>query len=322
MTKSYSSRFAECTLIAYFTHWAICLSVMPAFTHRAPITLAIDSSLVPTCSLPTRKRISNCGTLKSLMLLLRSQQAAGGLRNQTCLFPSGEGLHHGHVLHLAVPRATDQINVHVVPFGGPGDGVCRQPAPARRPERFLAVHAHPGGRMKPTLHPRQAAPFDLRKAGAFIAPPVVRLQPFFREGIPDHLVQIAQNVRHRAHGIVVIHQPDGLSKTAGCSCGPNHAVTRVGWCDYLFSHSFPSGSSGRTRRGPGARSSQSGGSTPVPRRKPFEFSLRDFRLLLPAGKCRPGLGALGISCPRMRPAGLRRRRRGAACSLRHSAHRR
>ena len=57
--------------------------------------------------------------------------------------------------------------------------------------------------MKPTFHPRQAAPFDLRKAGAFIAPPVVCLQPFLREGIPDRLVQIAQDVRHRAHGIVV-----------------------------------------------------------------------------------------------------------------------
>src|ERR1035441_4742828 len=131
MTKSYSSRFSACTPIAYFTHRAVCFSVMPAFSHRAPIRLAIDSSLVPTCSLPTRKRISNCGTLKSLMLL-RSQQAAGGLRNQTCLFPSGEGLHHGHVLHLAVPRATDQINVYVMAFGGPRDGVYRQPAPARR----------------------------------------------------------------------------------------------------------------------------------------------------------------------------------------------
>src|ERR1035441_6097287 len=121
---------------------------MPAFTHRAPIRLAIDSSLAPTCSLPTRKRISNCGTLKSLMLLLRSQQAAGGLRNQTCLVPPGEGLHHGHVLHLAVPRATDQIDVHVMPLRGPSDGVYCQPAPARRPERFLGVHAHPGDRMK------------------------------------------------------------------------------------------------------------------------------------------------------------------------------
>src|ERR1035441_9964654 len=92
---------------------------MPAFSHRAPIRLAIDSSLAPTCSLPTRKRISNCGTVKSLMLLLRSQQAAGSLRNQTCPFPSREGLHHGHVLHMAVPRATDQIDVHVMPFGGP-----------------------------------------------------------------------------------------------------------------------------------------------------------------------------------------------------------
>src|ERR1035441_4551891 len=94
ITKAYSSRFSACTPIAYFTHRAICLSVMLAFTHRAPIRLAIDSSLVPTCSLPTRKRISNCGTLKPLMLLLRSQQAAGGLCNQACLFPSGEGLHH------------------------------------------------------------------------------------------------------------------------------------------------------------------------------------------------------------------------------------
>src|ERR1019366_3349297 len=145
ITKSYSSRFSACTPIAYFTHWPICFSVMPAFTHRAPIRLAIDSSLAPTCSLPTRKRISNCGTLnlKALMPLLRSQQAAGSLRNQTCLFPSGEGLHHGHVLHLAVPRATDQIDVHVVPFGGPSDGVYCQPAPARRPERFPAVEAHP-----------------------------------------------------------------------------------------------------------------------------------------------------------------------------------
>src|ERR1035437_2282062 len=109
MTKSYSSRFSACTPIAYFTPRAICLSVMPAFTHRAPIRLAIDSSLVPTCSLPTRKRISNCGTLMLLMRLLRSQQAAGDLRNQTCLFPSGEGLHHGHVLYLAV--AADQIDV-------------------------------------------------------------------------------------------------------------------------------------------------------------------------------------------------------------------
>src|ERR1017187_9030185 len=233
---------------------------MPAFTHRAPIRLAIDWSLVPTCSLPTRKRISNCGTLKSLMLL-RSQQAAGGLRNQTCLFPSGEGLHHGHVLHLAVPRATDQINVHVMPFGGPGDRVYRQPAPTRRPARFLAVEAHPGGRVKPAFHPRQAAPFYLRKAGAFIAPPVVRLPPFVREGIPDHLVQIAQDVRHRAHGIAVVHQPDGLSKTAGCSCGTDHAAACVGWCGYYFSHSSPSGGSGRTRRGPGARSNRSGGST-------------------------------------------------------------
>src|ERR1039457_6092073 len=162
MTKSYSSRFSACTPIAYLTHWPICFSVMPAFSHRAPIRLAIDSSLEPTCSLPTRKRISNCGTVKSLMLLLRSQQTAGGLRNQTCLFPPGEGLHHGHVLHLAVPGATDQIDVHVVPFGGPRDGVYRQPAPARRPERFLAVAAHPGGRRKPTLHPRRAATFDLR----------------------------------------------------------------------------------------------------------------------------------------------------------------
>src|ERR1019366_8787146 len=108
---------------------------MPAFTHRAPIRLAIDSSLVPTCSLPTRNRISNCGTLKSLMLRLRSQQAAGGLRNQTCLFPPGEGLHHGQELHLAVPRATDQIDLHVMAFGGPREGVYRHPAPARRPER-------------------------------------------------------------------------------------------------------------------------------------------------------------------------------------------
>src|ERR1017187_190822 len=243
MTKSYSSRFSACTPIAYSTHWPVCFSVMPAFTHRAPIRLAIDSSLVPTCSLPARKRISNCGTLKSLMLL-RSQQAAGGLRNQTCLFPSREGLHHGHVLHLAVPRATDQINVHVMAFGGSSDGVYCQPAPARRPERFLAVEAHPGGRVKPALHPGEAAPFDLRKAGAFIAPPVVRLQPLSREGIPDHLVQIAQDVRHRAHGIVVIHQPDGLSKTAGCSCGTDHAASCVGWCDYCFSHWFPSDSSG------------------------------------------------------------------------------
>src|ERR1019366_5227936 len=266
MTKSYSSRFSACTPIAYFTPRAICLSVMPAFSHRAPIRRAIDSSLVPTCSLPTRKRILNCGTLKSLMPL-RSQQAAGGLRNQTCLFPSGEGLHHGHVLHLVVPGATDQIDVHVMPFGGPSDGVHRQPAPARRPERFLAVHAHPGGRMKPAFHPRQAIPLDPGKRLRFVAPPVVRLPPFLREGIPDHLVQIAQDVRYRAHGIVVIHQPDGLSKTAGCSCGPDHAVPGVGWFDYLFSHSFPSGSSGRTRRGPGARSNRSGGSTPAPRRK-------------------------------------------------------
>src|SRR5664279_5502013 len=122
MTKSYSSRLSACTPIAYFTHRAICFSVIPAVTHRAPIMLAIASSLAPTCSLPTRKRISNCGTLKSLMLL-RSQQAAGGLRNQTCLFPPGEGLHHSHVLHLAVPGATDQINVHVMPFGGSSDGV-------------------------------------------------------------------------------------------------------------------------------------------------------------------------------------------------------
>src|ERR1035441_8942956 len=230
---------------------------MPAFSHRAPISLAIDSSLVPTCSLPTRKRISNCGTVKSLMLL-RSQQAAGGLRNQTCLPISGEGLHHGHVLHLAVPRATDQINVYVVPFGGPSDGVYRQPAPARRPERFLAVEAHPGGRVKPALHPGEAAPFDLGQRLRFVAPPVVSLQPLLWEGIPDHLVQIAQDVRRRAHGIVAIHQPDGLSKTTGCSCGPDHAATSVGWCDYCFSHSFPSGSSGSTRRGPVAGSSRSG----------------------------------------------------------------
>src|ERR1017187_6855211 len=257
MTKSYSSRFSACTPIAYFTHRAICLSVMPAFTHRAPIRLAIDSSLVPTCSLPTRKRSSNCGTLKPLMLL-RSQQAAGGLRNQTCLFPPGEGLHHGHVLHLVVPRATDQIEAYVMPFGGPSDGVCRQPAPARRPNRFLAVHSHPGGRMKPAFHPRQAAPLDLGKRLRFVAPPVVRLQPLLREGIPDHLVQIAQDGRHRAHGIVVIHQPDGLSKTAGCSCGADPAATCVGWCDYCFSHWFPSCCSGRTSRGPGARSNRSG----------------------------------------------------------------
>src|ERR1035437_3023352 len=153
--------------------------------------------------------------------------------------------------NLAVPRTADQIDVHVMPFGCPRDGVYRQPAPARRPERFLAVHAHPGGRMKPAFHPGEAAPLDLRKAGTVIAPPVVCLQPFLREGIPDHLVQIAQDVRHRAHGIVVIHQPDGLSKTAGCSCGPNYAVTRVGWFDYLVSHSFPSGSSGRTGVDPG-----------------------------------------------------------------------
>src|ERR1019366_8033371 len=114
MTKSYSSRFSACTPIAYLKHRAICFSVIPTFTHRAPIRLAIDSSLAPTCSLPTRKRISNCGTLKSLMLLLRSEQAAGGLRNQTCLVPSREGLHHGHVLHLVVPRPTDQIDVHVM----------------------------------------------------------------------------------------------------------------------------------------------------------------------------------------------------------------
>src|ERR1039457_7207220 len=190
MTKSYSSRFSACTPIAYFTHWPICFSVMPAFSHRAPIRLAIDLSLAPTCSLPTRKRISNCGTLKSLMRRLCSQQAAGGLRNQTCLFPSGEGLYHGHVLHLAVPGATDQIDVHVMPFGGPSDGVYRQPAPARRPERFLAVHAHPGGRVKPAFHPGQAIPLDLGKRLRFEAPPVVRLQPFFREGVPDHLVQI------------------------------------------------------------------------------------------------------------------------------------
>src|ERR1039458_9366848 len=126
--------------------------------------------------------------------------------------------------------------------------------------------------MKPAFHAGEAVPFDLGKRICFVAPPVVRLPPLLREGIPDHLVQIAQDVRHRAHGIVVIHQPDGLSKTAGCSCGPNHAVTRVGWFDYLFSHSFPSGSSGRTRRGPGARSNRSGGSTPAPRRKPVEFS--------------------------------------------------
>src|ERR1035437_3565931 len=115
MTKSYSSRFSACTPIAYFTHWPICFSVMPAFSHRAPIRLVINWSLALTCSLPTRKRISNCGTVKSLMPRLRFQQAAGGLRNQTCLFPPGEGLHHGHVLHLVVPRATDQINVHVMP---------------------------------------------------------------------------------------------------------------------------------------------------------------------------------------------------------------
>src|ERR1035441_7170355 len=133
MTKPYSSRFSACAPIAYFTHRAICFSVMPAFTHRAPIRLAIDLSLAPTCSLPTKKRISNCGTLKSLMPQLRPQQPAGGLRNQTCLFPSGEGLHHGQVLHLVVPRATDQIDVHVMAFGGPSDGVYRQPAPARRP---------------------------------------------------------------------------------------------------------------------------------------------------------------------------------------------
>src|ERR1019366_9425787 len=195
MTESYSSRFSACTPIADFTHWPICFSVMPTFTHRAPIRLAIDSSLAPTCSLPTGKRTSNCGTLKPLMPLLRSQQAGGGLRNQTCLFPSGEGLHQGHVLHLAVLGATDQINVHVMPFGGPGDGVCRQPAPARRPERFLAVHAHPGGRMKPAFHPRQAIPLDLGKRLRFVAPPVVCLQPLLREGIPDHLVKIAQDVR-------------------------------------------------------------------------------------------------------------------------------
>src|ERR1019366_10142003 len=154
---------------------------MPAFSHRAPIRLVINWSLALTCSLPTRKRISNCGTLKSLMPRLRSQQAAGGLRNQTCLFPPGEGLHHGHVLHLVVPRATDQINVHVMPFGGPGDGVYRQPAPARRPERFLAVHAHPGGRTKPAFHPRQAIPLALVKRPGLVPTPLLGLQPLDRE---------------------------------------------------------------------------------------------------------------------------------------------
>src|ERR1022692_4497113 len=261
---------------------------MPAFTHRAPIRLVIDSSLVPTCSLPTRKRISNCGTLKSLMLLC-SQQAAGGLRNQTCLVPSGEGLHHGHVLHLVIPRATDQIDVYVVPFGSPSDGVYRQPAPSRRPERFLAVEAHPGGRVKPALHPGEAAPLDLGQRLRFVAPPVVRLEPFLRKGIPDHLVQIAQNVRHRAHGMVVIHQPDGLSKTAGCSCGTDHAATCVGWCDYCFSHSFPSGSSGSTRRGPGARSNRSGGINASSAPQDISVFLEGFPPLLPGWKMSPGV---------------------------------